>query len=94
VAAQEAQWKALTDYGWRATRLGDQAGAAEYLTKALGHAAGFPEADPRRALTLSYLAVVARRQGKADDAGRYADQAWRSSTGSRPTGPTLGWPTG
>jgi tetratricopeptide (TPR) repeat protein len=73
--AEEAQWKALTDAGWRMGRGGDPGKAKEYLVKALGQAEAFPADDPRRALTLSYLAYVSQRQGKGDDARRYARQA-------------------
>jgi tetratricopeptide (TPR) repeat protein len=73
--AQEAQWQAFTDAGWRMSHGGDLATAKEYLSKGLGQAEKFPANDPRRALSLAYLASVIQRQGQADDARRYAQQA-------------------
>ena len=73
--AQEAQWRAYTDTGWRMSRGGELTSAREFLLKGLKHAEEFPAADPRRALTLAYLANVSHRKGQAYDAGRYAKQA-------------------
>jgi tetratricopeptide (TPR) repeat protein len=72
--AQEGQWRAFTDSGWKLGREGDPA-AEEHLTRALKHAEEFPANDSRRALTQSYLAYVTAKRGKKDDADRYAKEA-------------------
>ncbi len=73
--AQEGQWKVYISSGLKSSRAGDQAAARQYLTKALQQAEEFPAGDPRRGLTLSYLALVSFKQGQKADAERFAGQA-------------------
>src|SRR4051794_13021363 len=72
--AQESQWTGYVGTRWKVCRVGDAA-AKDYFLKALQLAEEFPADDPRRALTLSYLAMASLKQGQRDESDRYARQA-------------------
>jgi Tfp pilus assembly protein PilF len=72
---QVSQWKAFVNTGWRLCREGDASAAKDYLLKALQQADGFPADDPRRTLTLSYLAFASLKQGQRAESDRYVGQA-------------------
>jgi tetratricopeptide (TPR) repeat protein len=73
-SAQEAEWKAFTDSGWRLARQGNPA-ASEHLAKALVHAKEFPANDTRRALTQSYQAYAAWKAGQNEAADQHTKDA-------------------
>ena len=73
--AQEAEWRAFADAGWRAARQGDQPAAKDLLEKARQVAEGFPADDARRTLTTTYLAYAASQRGDRAEADRLARDA-------------------